>query len=103
MAFDDFGQGLPFTSAAGWALLGVLPEGVPHCSYLPDQWLSQALEVMIGCFALDFQTSGRLHYGGWKHWDLPIKPAAVESHSMEDTKLPFSGLRSGTQALVYPQ
>lgn len=56
---------------------------------------------MIGCFALDFQTSGRLHYGGWKRWDLPIKPAAVESHSMEDAKLPFSGLRSGTQAVVY--
>ncbi|XDA82758.1 hypothetical protein R6Z07F_012671 [Ovis aries] len=51
----------------------------------------------------DFQTSGRLHYGGWKRWDLPIKPAAVESHSMEDAKLPFSGLRSGTQAVVYPQ
>ncbi|KAI4562770.1 hypothetical protein MJT46_011732 [Ovis ammon polii x Ovis aries] len=41
----------------------------------------------------DFQTSGRLHYGGWKRWDLPIKPAAVESHSMEDAKLPFSDPR----------
>lgn len=103
MAFDDFGQDLPFTSEAGWALLGVLPKGVPHRSYLPGQQLSQALDVMIGCFALDFQTSGRLHCGGWRLWDHQIKPAAVESHRMEDAELPFSGLRSGMRALVYPQ